>query len=427
MKTSIKNLSETKIQLTIAVDKTALDDAQKVAITKLSKDVKVQGFRKGKVPANVAIKNIDPSLLQEETMNNAISKSVAEAFVENKIQVLERPAVEVKKFVPGETLEFTAEAEILPAVKLGDYKKLKVATEKVTVTAKEVDEMLERIRVGLAEKSEVTRAAKMDDDTIIDFVGKRDGVAFDGGTGNDYNLKLGSNSFIPGFEEGIVGKKPGETFDIDLEFPKDYHSADLKGAIVTFTTTLKSIKEAKLPEVDDAFAAKAGPFKTVAEMKTDLKREITDQKEREAKEKLKDVLVTKLIEVSKVPVPEVLVDDQMKSIEQDFSQNLMYQGITIEQYMENKEFKDKDDWYAREVKPAAEKRVKAGLVLAELSKVEKIDATADELAEHINMYKEQYGKNPEALKQFDNPEVHRDIANHLITEKTVERLVELNK
>ena len=426
MNTSIKHLSDTKVELTITLGAKELADAEKVALVKLSHDIKVPGFRKGKVPVAVAAKNVAPAVLQEQTLDNALSKAVATAFIEEKLQALERPAVEVKKFVPGETLEFTAEVEIIPKITLGDYKKLKATTEKVTVTAKEIDEIINRMRDGFADKTDVNRAAKNGDETTIDFIGKKDGVAFDGGTATDYALKLGSNSFIAGFEEGIVGHKPGDTFDLDLEFPKDYHAADLKGAKVTFTTTLKSIKEAKLPEVNDEFAAKAGPFKTVAELKADIKRELTDQKEREAKEKLKDELVIQLIEISKVPTPEILVEDQAKSIEQDFERNLMYQGMNIDQYIEAQKFKDKAEWLEKEVKPTAVKRVKAGLVLAELSKTEKIEATNEELDAHVELYKKQYGNNPEALKQFDDPEVRRDIANRLLTEKTVDRLVELN-
>ena len=426
MNTAIQHLSDTKVELTITLGAKELADAEKVALVKLSHDIKVPGFRKGKVPIAVAAKNVDPAVLQEQTLDNALSKAVATAFIEEKLQALDRPAVEVKKFVPGESMEFTAEVEIIPKITLGDYKKLKVATEKVTVTTKEIDEIINRMRDGFADKKDVKRAAKDGDETTIDFIGKKDGVAFDGGTATDYALKLGSNSFIAGFEEGIVGHKPGDTFDLDLEFPKDYHAADLKGAKVTFTTTLKSIKEAKLPEVNDEFAAKAGPFKTVAELKADIKRELTDQKEREAKEKLKDELVIQLIEISKVPTPEILVEDQAKSIEQDFERNLMYQGMNLDQYIEAQKFKDKAEWLEKEVKPTALKRVKAGLVLAELSKAEKIEATNEELEAHVELYKKQYGNNPEALKQFDDPEVRRDIANRLLTEKTVDRLVELN-
>ena len=426
MKTTIKNISETKVVLTITIDADGLSDATQVASAKLARNVKVAGFRKGKVPMAIAIKNIDPEVLQEQLVNDAISKAVAEAFLDNKVQALDRPVVEVKKYVPGETLEFTAEAEILPVVKLGNYKKLKVSIDKVSVSDKDIDEVIERIRQGFAEKKEVERAAKLGDEAVIDFVGKKDDVAFDGGTGKDYGLKLGSGQFIPGFEEGIVGHKAGETFDLDLKFPDDYGAENLKGAKVVFTTTVKTVNEESLPELDDKFAAKAGPFKTFEELRADIKRELAAQKEREAGEKLKDELVKQLVAVSNVPTPDILITDQMRSIEQDFTNNLMYQGLTIDQYIENKGFETKEKWLETEVKAIAKKRVEAGLVLAELSKVEKVEATNEELEAHIEKYRQQYAKNAEALKQFEQPEVRRDIANRLLTEKTVDLLVELN-
>jgi len=426
MKTTVKNLSDTKVELTISLGTKELKDAEQVALTKLSKSVKVPGFRKGNVPASVAAKHVDPAALAEQTLEDALSKAVAEAFLEEKLQALDRPAVEVKKYVPGSELEFTAETEILPKVTLGDYKKLKGKKQVAKVEAKDVDEIIERMRTGMAEKKDVKREAKDGDEVTIDFVGKKDGVAFDGGTGTDYNLVLGSNTFIPGFEEGIVGKKAGETFDLELTFPKDYHSKDLKGQKVVFTTTLKTVKEQILPEINDEFAAKVGPFTTVKEMKDDIKRELEAQKEREAIEKLKDELVKELIELSKVPTPEILVKDQAESIERDMTQNLMYQGLTLDQYLENKGFESKEEWLETEVKEAAESRVKAGLVLAELSKVEKIEATNKELEDHINLYKKQYANNPQMVAQFDQPEAQRDIANRLLTEKTIDRLIELN-
>lgn len=426
MKTTVKTLSDTKVELTISLTKDELNAAHQVALTKLAKSVKVPGFRKGNVPASVAAKHVDPEALAQQTLDDALSKAVAEAYTSENIQALDRPQVEVKKFVPGQELEFTAETEILPKVTLGDYKKLTAKKAKATVAAKDIDEIIARMQSGFAQKNDVARAAKDGDEVTIDFTGKQDGVPFDGGTATDYNLTLGSNTFIPGFEEGIIGKKPGETFDIALEFPKDYHSAALKGAKVVFTTTLKAIHEVVLPEINDEFAAKAGPFTSVDELRADVKRELTDQKEREAGEKLKDALVNELIEVSTIPVPEVLLKDQAESIERDMAQNLMYQGLTLEQYLENQGFESKEKWLETEVRESAKKRVQAGLVLAELSKVEKIEASTDELTAHVAEYKERYANNPKMVEQLDTPEARRDIANRLLTEKTVDRLVALN-
>lgn len=426
MKTTVKHVSDTKVQLTIAVGAKELSVAEQVALTKLAKEVKVPGFRKGNVPASVAAKHVDPVLLQQQILDDAISKAIATAFTEEGLQPLDRPEVDVKKYDPAKNLEISAEVEIVPKVTLGDYKKLKARPESVKVAAKEVDEIIDRMRQSFAEKKEVKRAAKNGDDVVIDFVGKKDGVAFDGGTANDFNLALGSGQFIPGFEDGVVGHKAGEEFDLDLEFPKDYHAKDLQGAKVVFTVTLKTVNEKTLPEVDDEFAAKCGPFTSADELRKDIERELTSQKEREAGEKHKDALVKELVEASNVPAPEVLVRDQELSLEQDFTQNLAYQGMSLDSYLELNKFKTREEWLDKEVRAAAENRVKAGLVLAELAKELKLESSEDELKERIKLYKQQYGSNKEVAKQFEQPEVRQDIANRLLTEKTVDKLVELN-
>ena len=426
MKTTVKKLSDTKVCLTITLGADELNAAEQVALTKMARDLKVPGFRKGKVPVSVAAKHVNPMVLQEQVLDNALSKAVAEAFMNEKLQALERPSVEVKKFVPNQEVEFTAEATVVPPVKLGDYKKLKAKAQTVKVEAKDVDEIIERMQQNFVDKTEVKRAAQEGDEAIIDFVGKKDGVAFDGGSAKDFALKLGGGQFIPGFEEGVVGHKAGETFDLDLEFPKDYHAENLAGAKVVFSVTLHKVNELKLPELNDEFAAKCGPFTDVKELKADIKREITAQKEREAKEKLKDELVAELADSSKVALPELLIDDQMRSIEQDLMQNLSYRGLTMDSYLKTQGFKDKADWQKKEARPAAEKRVKAGLVLAELSKELGVEVSREELDRQISTFKQQYGKDAKLAARFDDPNVHRDIANRMITDKTIDKLVELN-
>lgn len=426
MKVTVKYLTDTRVLVSVTLNAEALEAAEQVALKKLAKDTKVDGFRKGHVPLAIVKKNIDPNTLAQETLENALSKAVAEAFIDNNLQALERPEVAVKKFVPNETLEFTAEGDVLPKVTLGDYKKLKAAKSEIKIEKKDIDEVIERMRNGLAEKSETKEAAKNGDETIIDFVGKQDGVAFEGGTGSDYSLTLGSNSFIPGFEEALVGLKAGDKKDVALTFPKDYHAKNLAGAKVVFEVTVKKVNAVTPAELNDEFAAKAGPFTSVKELKDDIKRELTAQKEREHGDKQKDDLVKQLVAKSKVSVPSVLREDQIKSIEQDLEQNLMYRGQTIEQYFESQGFKNRDEWIAKEANEAADNRIKAGLVLAELSKELKIEATADELAEHLNTYRQQYANNPDMAKRFDEPEIQREVANRLITEKTVDELVKLN-
>lgn len=426
MKTTVKHLSDTRVLLTVTAGTEELAAAELVALKKLAKDVKVNGFRKGHVPIEVVKKNIDQNTLAQETLENALSKCVADAFLSEKIRVLERPEVDVKKFVPSETLEFTAEADILPEVILGDYKKLKAEAKPAKIGKKDIDEVIGRMRSNSSEKKETKKAAKLGDETVIDFVGKMDGEAFEGGAGSDYPLTLGSGSFIPGFEEALVGAKAGDKRDIPLTFPEDYHAKQLAGKKVVFETTVNKVNEVVLPELNDEFAAKMGPFTSADELVKDVERELKARAEQTAADEQKDELVRQLVAKSKVAVPTVLRDDQVKSIEQDLMQNLMYRGQSLEDYFAAQGFKDRDEWVEKEANDAADTRIKAGLVLAELSKVLKIDATADELAEHINRYKEQYANQPDMAKRFDEPEVQREVANRLITEKTVDELVKIN-
>ena len=426
MKTTVTHESDTRVKVVIAADHAELAAAEQVALKRLAKTAKVNGFRTGHVPLEIVKKHADANALAQETLDAALNRAVAEAFLSNDLQVLARPEVEIKKYVPGELLEFTAEADVLPEVKLGDYKKLKVKKAAVNVDKKEIDEVIERIQKGLSEKKEVKRAAKIGDETVIDFVGKKDGEAFQGGTGKDYPLVLGSNSFIPGFEDALVGLKAGDTKDVKLAFPKDYHAKDLAGQDVVFEVTVKKVNSVKLPALDDKFAAKAGPFTSMEDLRKDIKAEITAQAERKATDDLKDELVKQLVAKSTVSVPSVLRDDQIRSLEQDLRQNLMYRGRTLEQYFEEKGYADRDAWVKAEANDAADARIKAGLVLAQLSKELKIEATADELAAHINAYKQQYANNPKMAKHFDKPEAQREVANRLITEKTIDKLVELN-
>lgn len=426
MKTTVKKLSDTKVQLSVSLEPSELAAAEQVSLAKLARNIKVPGFRKGKVPASVAAKHVNPSALQEQILENAISKAVAEAFINEDIQALEHPNVEVKKFVPGAELEFTAEAVVVPPVKLGDYKNLKAKKAAAKVEASEVNEVIERIRQSYVKKTEAKRAAKNGDEVIIDFTGKKDGTVFDGGSAKDFALKLGSGQFIPGFEEGVAGHKAGDEFDLELTFPKDYHTKEMAGQKVVFSVKLHKVNELELPKLDDEFAAKCGPFTEMKELKADIKRELAEQKKREAEEKLKDELVSELTELSKVALPELLIEDQLRSIKQDLMQNLAYRGLSFDSYLSSQKFKDEDDWQQKEARPTAKKRVKAGLVLAELSKVLKIEVSREELLEQISVFKQQYGKDAKTAAQFDNPEIHRDIANRMITDKTVDKLVKLN-
>lgn len=425
MKTKLKNISDVKVELTISLGTEELKAAEQVALTKLAKEVKIEGFRKGKAPLELVAAQVDQTILGQETLENALSKAVAEAFLKEDIKAINRPEVDVKKFIPGTELEFTATTEIMPKVELGDYKNLKVKKDTVEVSKEEVSETIDRILKNFAEKKKVDRESKDGDEVIIDFLGKKDGVAFDGGKAEKFPLELGSKSFIPGFEEGLIGKKAGDEISLDLEFPKDYHAKDLAGTKVVFEVKIHEVRENALPEINEEFLSKLGEFKTKEEFEKQIKEDLKTQKQAESDEKFKDKLVKKLAEVSKVPVPEILLEDQKQSIELDMQQNLMYSGLSLEDYLERMG-KTREEWLEKDVKEAAEMRVKSGLALAELSKVEKVESSLEELDVRIAQLKEQYGNSKEIAKQLSSDDVRRNLANQILTEKTIDLLVKFN-
>lgn len=423
MKHTLKKLSETQLEITVLASSEDVHTAKVSALSRLARELKVPGFRKGKVPANVAEKHLDQNVLGNETIQFVIQKTLTEVVQVENLRVLDQPKIELKKFIPFDELEFTAVIDVIPEITLGNYTKLKVKRTIKKVEQSDVDDVLERVKQNFAEKKDVKRAAKLSDEVTIDFAGKKNGVAFDGGTSEDYQLVLGSNSFIPGFEDAVVGMKPGDKKSIPLTFPKDYHAKDLKGAKVEFDVTLKTVSEVTTPELTDEVAGKVGPFATVKELTEDIRRELTSQAEREADSVYKDDLVNALVKVSRVPVPDVLVEDQLKSIERDAKQNLMYRGQTPDEYMEQQGYADEAAWRDAEFRPTAIERVKAGLVLAELSKREHVEATKEELDARLAEMLQQY---PTMKDQLDTPESRADLVNRLVTEKTLERLVELN-
>ncbi len=421
MKTTVKKISDTRVEIKVTLEKPELADARKKAIERLSKEVKVPGFRKGKVPADMAEKYLNPNDIAQVALDIAVRLAVPKAFIDNKQNPLVVPEVSVTKYVPDESAEFTATADILPEVKLGDYKKLGVKKTEVKVAEKDIKDVLENIAAAYAEKKVVKRAAKMSDEVIIDFTGKKDGKPFEGGSAHDYTLGLGSKSFIPGFEEGIVGHEVGDKFDIDLTFPKDYHAKEMAGKKVVFEVLLKQISEVVKPKLDDELAKKCGPFKTIDELKADIKKNLAAQNEHKVEEKYKDDLVEALVKKSKVSAPEILISDQLRFIKDDISRNAAAQGLTFEDYL--KQVGQKEEDWEKEARKIAEARVKASLVLQILARDQKIAVPDDEVSAKIAELKDVYKKSPEALKNLKDPRVRQDIKNRMTIEKTMEFLI----
>lgn len=424
MKTKLKRLSDSRVELTVTLDAEDLKPAKAKALEKLAKELKVEGFRKGKVPAEVAKKFIPENDLNAETVDFAVRSTVIDAFQKEEKSPLVLPTVNVTKYVPDEVVEYTATADIIPEVKLGDYKKLGVKKPEAKVTDKEIKEILDNIATSFAEKKAVKRAAKLSDEVIIDFVGKKDGEAFKGGSAKDFKLLLGSQTFIPGFEDGIVGHEPGDKFDLKLTFPKDYGVADLAGAKTVFEVLLKQVNEVVKPKLDDELAAKCGPFKTVDELKADIEKNLKAQNEHKLEEKFKDDLVTALVKKSKIPTPEILIDDQMRMIRDDMTRNATAQGLSFEEFLDANH-ETLENWN-KEARKIAETRVKASLALQSLAVEHKITVSDELVSAKIAELKDVYKKSPEALKSLKDPNVKMDIKNRMIIEATLDFLVKAN-
>lgn len=424
MKTKVKKISDSRVEITVTLDAADLKPAKEKALEKLAKEVKVEGFRKGKVPVEVAKKFIPDNDLNAETVDIAVRTTVINAFQQESKSPLVLPSVNVTKFVPDEVVEYTATADIIPEVKLGDFKKLGVKKEEPKVTEKDVKEILDNIASSYAEKKATKKKAELTDEVVIDFVGKKDGEAFKGGSAKDYKLVLGSKTFIPGFEDGIVGHEPGDKFDLELTFPKDYGVKDLAGAKTVFEVLVKQINEVKKPAIDDELAKKCGPFKTIDELKEDIKKNLAAQNEHRLGEKFKDDLVNALVKKSTIPAPEILIDDQVRMIRDDMTRNAQSQGLSFEEFLERNN-ETLENW-EKEARKIAEKRVKASLALQTLAVEQKITVSDDLVAAKIAELKDVYKKSPDALKSLKDPNVKMDIKNRMIIEKTLDFLVKEN-
>ncbi len=418
-----KDISETKVTLKIELGLEELTHAKQHELKEQAKNIKAAGFRKGKAPLTVVEKQLDQNQLQASVINHAINDFYGQAIEAEKLRTLNQPEITIGKFVPYTELEFSAEVEIMPKIKLGNYKKIKKTLPKLTVTEKEIKEVVDDLRSRMAVKEDSSKPAKNGDDVVIDFQGTdAKGKPVAGSSGKDYSLNLGSKSFIPGFEEGLVGAKKGDDVTLKLTFPKDYHAKNLAGTNITFAVSVKNVQTVTPQKLDDKFAASVGPFTTVEDLKKDIKRQLLDQKQTEQANKIKDEIVETLVKQSTFVLPDILVSDQITNLEQDFTQNLVYRGITLPEYLKQEGIKNEDSWRKKELKPQAERRVSVGMVLSQVAEEEKLNVTQDELEARIAIFKQQYQQQAE---QFDKPETRREVVSRLLTEKTVDRLFEI--
>ena len=422
MQVTKKNISETKIQLTLVADPEQLQAVKKVALEHVAKDMKLPGFRQGKIPAAIVEKNANPATLQTEFLDHIMNDMYVKALQDENLRPVAQPEVKVLKFVPFEAVEIEATVEVVGEIKLADYKKIKLAKPAVKVTAKDVDEVIGQLKQREAEKKDVDRAAKDGDQTFIDFDGvdAKTKEAIPGASGKDYPLTLGSKTFIPGFEEEVVGVQPGESKTFVITFPKDYGAAELQSKKVEFTIKVNKVQEVVEPKLDDALAAKVGPFKNVDELKADIKKQLETEKSYQNDREYTDELLLKITKESTVTIPDALIAEQTDRLVEDQKQNLMYRGQTWAEFLEAQG--QTEEQYRESLKEDAELRVKAGLVLGEIAEAEKVTVTADELDIRLQLLKGQY-PDEKMQSELDKAESRRDIASRLVSEKTIDKIV----
>lgn len=418
--------SPTTTKINVKASQTELDETKQAVLAKLSADVKVPGFRPGKAPAAMVEKHLDPSAMQTEFLEQAINRLYVDAVRRENLRPVAQPKIEVSKFVPFTTLEFTAEVEAVGDIKLPNYKLIKVEHKKPGVTAKDVNDVIERLRQRAATKQQVDRAAKAGDEAVIDFKGTdaKTKKPIDGADGKEYPLTLGSKTFIPGFEEKLIGVKPGGKKRFNLSFPKDYGVKDLQGREVTFEATVLKVSEQVLPQLDDKFAASVGPFKTAADLKADIKKQLAAEKQQEADRAFDNELLEKIAAKTDVQIPKSLIEEEIGRMEEEEKRNVVYRGQTWQEHLESEGLTEEQ--HREKQRPGAELRVKAGLVLGAIADKEKIDVTPEELEIRIQLLKGQY-PDPSMQAELDKPENRRDIHSRMMTEKTLDKLRSYSK
>ncbi|HSW85707.1 MAG TPA: trigger factor [Candidatus Saccharimonadales bacterium] len=417
-----EQINPTRIKLLVSVDKTGIDAVRIQVVKSLSQNVKVPGFRSGKAPANLVEKQIDPSVLQTEFLEAAVNQFYTESARQVKLRPVSPPDISITKFVPYSALEFSAEVESVGDIKLPNYKNIKLSPQSSQpVTAKDIDQVLENLRDRSATKKTVNRAANKSDEVIIDFEGQdaKTQKPIDGADGKQYPLILGSQTFIPGFEEQLIGLKASYKKEFVLTFPADYGTASLSNRRVKFNVSVNSVQELSKPKLDNNFATNIGPFKTLAELKNDIKKQLTSERLREAAQANDNQLIDKIAAQTEVSLPTPLVDEEINRMEEEEKRNIAYRGQTWQEHLTAEGLTE--DAHREQKRPAAEQRIKAGLILGEIAEKEQITNTPEELEMRIELLRGQY-TDAAMRDELDKPENRRDINFRMLTEKTLDRL-----
>ena len=423
MSVQVENLEKNMAKLTIEVAAEKVEDAIQAAYMKEKGKISVPGFRKGKVPRKMIEKMYGAGVFYEDAANTLIQENYAQAVEESGVDVVSRPTIEVVQIEAGKPFIFTAEVAVRPEVKLGKYKGVQVTKIDTTVSDEEVAAELEKERQKNSRTVTVTDRPIAEGDTaVIDFEGFVDGVAFEGGKGENHPLEIGSHSFIDTFEDQLVGKNAGDEVDVNVTFPEKYQAADLAGKPALFKVKIHEVKAKELPELNDEFAQDVSEFNTLEEYKEDLKKHLEVQKEDEAKRTKEDEAIQKIIDKSTMEIPEAMIKTQCENMVNEFAQRLAQSGLSMEQYMQFSGLTL--DKLEEQVRPEAETRIKSSLVLEQIAKDENIEVSEEEIDAEIEKMAKAYGMEADKLKEYMGDAEKESMKRDISVTKAVDLVME---
>ena len=430
MSLQVEKLEKNMAKLTIEVSAEDLDKAMEKAYQKQKSRISLPGFRKGKAPRKMIESMYGKGVFMEDAVNSLVPQEYTKALGECDIEIVSQPEINVTQMEPGKALIFTADVAVKPEVTLGDYKGVEVPKSEIAVTDEEVDAEVKKEQDKNARTVAVEdRAAANGDITTIDFEGFVDGVAFEGGKGTDYALTLGSGTFIPGFEDQLVGANTGDHVEVKVTFPEEYQAKELAGKEAVFQCDVKKIETKEVPELDDEFAKDVSEFDTLAEYKEDVKKKLTEKKEKEARTAKENAAVDKAIENAQMDIPELMTKTECRQMMDDFSRRMQQQGLSMEQYFQ---FTGQSmDKMMEDMKPQALKRIQTRLVLEKVAEAENIQPSEEEITEEIqkmaDAYKMEADKIREAIGESGLEQMKKDMAVQKAVTVIADAAVEVEK
>lgn len=423
MSVKVEALEKSMAKLTIEASAEEFEAAVEKAYQKNKNKINVQGFRKGKAPRKVIEKMYGTGVFYEDAANIVIPEAYAQAAEESGLEIVSRPEISVEQIEAGKPFVFSATVAVKPEVKLGQYKGVEVEKASAEASEEDINAELQKVQEQNSRMIDVDdRAVEQGDTVTLDFEGFVDGEAFEGGKGEDYELVIGSGSFIPGFEDQLVGAELNVEKEVNVTFPEEYHAKELAGKPAVFKCTVKAVKVKELPVLDDEFASDVSDYDTLEEYKESLKKDILKKKEEAAKTAKENEAVDKAVENAEMELPEAMVQTQAENMVEDFAQRIQGQGLTMEQYMQYTGLTP--DRMAEQMKPQAVKRIQTRLVLEEIVKAENIQVSDEEVEAELQKMAEMYKMELDKLKEYMGEEEKESMKKDLAVQKAMDLLVE---